>query len=177
MVGEFWDDSSGGFFYTGNSQEQLISRSKPAFDGSIPSGNSMAAQALLKLYHYSGNEDYLKKAEKTLRLYYDSMERQPFGFAHMLSALDFYLEKPKEIVLVAARSDPATQELLSKLHATYRSNQTLQIVEPGEPLDKISPLLEGKSQIDGKPTVYVCHNFTCSPPATEWEEIKTMLEG
>ena len=137
----------------------------------------MAAQALLRLYHYSGNEDYLKKVEKTLRLYYDSMEKQPFGFAHMLAALDFYLEKPKEIVLVAARSDPATQEILTQLHSTYCPNQTLQVVEPGEPLEKISLLLKGKAQIDGKPTVYVCHNFTCSPPATEWEEIKAMLEG
>ena len=39
MMAEFWDESDGGFFYTGKSHEPLISRAKPLFDASIPSGN------------------------------------------------------------------------------------------------------------------------------------------
>ena len=176
MIREFWDEIDGGFFYTGKSHEQLISRTKPAFDSSVPSGNSLATQLLLRLYHYTGKEDYLKRAEKVLRLYYDAMEKQPFGFAHMLSALDFYLEKPKEIVLVGKREEAATRELLNKIHSLYLPNKTLQLAEPGRPLSEISPLLEGKTHLHGKPTVYVCHNFTCSPPVTEWEELKPLLE-
>lgn len=176
MIREFWDGIGGAFFFTGESHEKLISRTKPAFDSSIPSGNSIATQVLLRLYHYTGKEDYLKRAEKLLRLYYDAMEKQPFGFVHMLSALDFYLEKPKEIVLVGKRDDPAQQELLRKIHSLYVPNKILLAVEPGEPLEKVSPLLQGKTQLHGKPTVYVCHNFTCSPPATDWEEIKPLLE-
>jgi uncharacterized protein YyaL (SSP411 family) len=177
MIREFWDDVEGAFFYTGKSHEQLISRTKPAFDSSIPSGNSMATLLLLRLYHYIGKEDYLKRAEKVLRLHYDAMERQPFGFAHMLSALDFYLEKPKEILLVGKRDDPTQQDLLRKINSLYLPNKTLQLIEPEEPLGKISPLLEGKTQFNGKPTVYVCHNFICSQPIVEWEELKSLLEG
>ncbi len=177
MIREFWDGIGGAFFFTGESHEKLISRTKPAFDSSIPSGNSIATQLLLRLYHYTGKEDYLKRAEKVLRLYYDAMEKQPFGFVHMLSALDFYLEKPKEIVLVGKRGDPAQQELLRKIHSLYLPNKILQAVEPGEPLEKVSPLLQGKTQLNGKPTVYVCHNFTCSAPVVEWENLKQLLEG
>ena len=177
MLREFWDDIDGGFFFTGKSQEKLISRTKPAFDSSVPSGNSIAAQLLLRLYHYTGEEDYLKRAEKLLRLYYDAMEQQPFGFTHMLCAMDFYLQKPKEIVLVGKKEEPSTRDLLKKIHALYLPNKTLQVVEPGASLKAISPLLEGKTQRDGKPTVYVCHNFTCSQPVTEWEELKGLLEG
>ncbi len=177
MIREFWDDIDGAFFYTGKSHEQLISRTKPAFDSSIPSGNSVATQALLRLYHYTGREDYLKKAEKVLRLYYDAVEKQPFGFAQMLSALDFYLEKPKEIVLIGEKRGQDTQELLSKIHSLYLPNKTLHVLEPGEPLEKISPLLQGKTQLNEKPTAYVCHNFTCSPPVTEWEDLKKLLEA
>ncbi len=177
MIREFWDDTDGGFFFTGISHEKLISRTKPFSDSSIPSGNSMASQALLRLYHYTGKEDYLKKAEKVLRLHYDTIEKQPFGFAHMLSALDFYLEKPKEIVLVGEKKDQATKDLLHEIYSLYLPNMTLQVVKPGKPLKEISPLLEGKIQIDGKPTVYVCHNFTCSPPITWREELKGLLEG
>jgi len=177
MIREFWDDIDGGFVYTGKSHEKLISRAKPAFDSSVPSGNSTATQLLLRLYHYTGDEGYLKRAEKILRLYYDAMEAQPFGFAHMLAALDFYLEKPKEIVLVGDKNGAGEQGLLKKIHGIYLPNKTIQIVTPEVPAGKPSPLLQGKTQRDGRPTVYVCHNFTCPPPVTEWEELEPLLEN
>ena len=42
MIEEFWDDESGGFFFTGKSHESLIVRSKDYFDNATPSGNSVA---------------------------------------------------------------------------------------------------------------------------------------
>ena len=176
MINEFWDDAEGGFFYTGKSHEQLISRTKPAFDGSVPSGNSIATQILLRIYHYTGEENYLRRAERTLRIYYNAMMRQPFGFAHMFGALDFYLQKPKEIVVVGEKEELATWELIKKVHSLYVPNKILQLVEPGEPLGKVSPILEGKTQLNGKPTVYVCQNFTCSLPMTHWEELRGSLD-
>jgi uncharacterized protein YyaL (SSP411 family) len=177
VIAEFWDAGDGAFFYTGKSHEQLISRAKPAFDASIPSGNSVAAQLLLRLYHYTNHDDYLKKAETILRSYHDAMAAQPFGLAHMLGALDFYLEKPKEIVIVGEPGDPVTSELLSRVHSTYLPNGTLQWARPGAPLDEIAPLLQGKSQVGGRATAYVCHNFTCSAPVTSWDDLKPLLES
>ena len=98
------------------------------------------------------------------------------GFAQMLSALDFYLEKPKEIVLVGEKKEQATRDLLSRIHSLYLPNKTLRLVSPDESLKAVSPLLEGKTQINGRPTIYICQNFTCSPPVTEWEELKGLLE-
>src|SRR3712207_9324838 len=49
MVEEFWDEEGGGFFYNGRSGEALIGRSKDYFDNATPSGNSVAAEALLRL--------------------------------------------------------------------------------------------------------------------------------
>ena len=177
MVSEFWDEKGGAFFYTGKSHEQLISRAKPVFDASIPSGNSMATHLLLRLYYLTGREDYLQRAETVLRSYYDAMLSQPFGFAHMLCALDLYLRKPKEIVVIGKREDANVAELVNRIHSFYLPNKTLQLAGPDESLEKISPLLRGKTQLDGKPTVYVCHNFTCSLPVTSWEEIKPLLEN
>ena len=177
MLHEFWDEAGGGFFYTGRSHERLIAQSKPIFDGSIPSGNAVATQVLLRLYHYTGKEDYLKRAEMILRAYYNAMENQPFGFAHMLAALDFYIQKPKEVVLVGDKKDPETAELLTKIHSLYLPNMTLQLASPDDSLDKISSLLAGKKQFEGKSTVYVCHNFTCSRPVVEWDELKPLLDA
>ena len=177
LISEFWDDDDGAFFYTGKSHEQLISRAKPAFDASIPSGNSMAAQLLLRLYHYTSREVYLKKAETILRSYHDAMAAQPFGLAHMLGALDFYLRKPKEIVIVGEPDDPRTREILEGVHSTYLPNSTVQLVRPDEKIDEIAPLLKGKSQIGGQVTGYVCQNFTCSAPVTTWDDLRPLLES
>ena len=95
----------------------------------------------------------------------------------MLGALDFYLSKPLEIVLVAERSDPIAAMLLEEVHAAYLPNKTIQWVDPDRELESISPLLAGKSQLDGKPTVYVCHNFTCAAPVTDREDLQRLLAG
>jgi uncharacterized protein YyaL (SSP411 family) len=175
MLDEFWDENDGGFFYTGKSHEQLISRTKPVFDGSIPSGNAMATQLLLRLHHFTGKDNYLKSAESVLRAHHNAMESQPFGFAHLLCALDYYLEKPKEIVLVGDREDPNTAELVTQIHSLYLPNRTLQVIGPEKSLEAVSPLLKGKTQIKGRPTVYVCHNYTCSAPVTDWQELNSLL--
>ena len=176
MLREFWDERGGGLFYTGKSHQPLISRAKPVFDASIPSGNAIAAQLLLRLYHLVGAEDYHTRAETILRSYYDAMVSQPFGFAHMLCALDQYLHPAKEIVIVGERSDARTTDLVKEIHSLYLPNKTVQVFAPGESLEKVSPLMVGKQQIDGRPTAYVCQNFTCSAPVTSWAELKRLLQ-
>src|SRR5262249_33875780 len=101
----------------------------------------------------------------------------PFGFAHTLCALDFYQNKPKEIVLIGKRSEPETTAIVQEIHKHYLPNKTLQLVDPDESLERISSLLQGKSQIGGKPTVYVCSDSTCSTPVTSWTELKRLLEA
>jgi uncharacterized protein YyaL (SSP411 family) len=174
-VGEFWDEIDGGFFSTSRSHGRLIARVKSAFDGSVPSGNALAAGALLRLYHYTARGEFLRRAEKVLRLYYRAMQQQPFGFAHLLCALDFYLSKPREIVLLADRDDPIGRELLRRLRELYLPNRTLRWIGPEAAPADASPLLSGKGRVDGKATVYVCHNFTCSLPATDWDEVRALL--
>ena len=176
MLREFWDERGGGLFYTGKSHQPLISRAKPVFDASIPSGNAIAAQLLLRLYHLVGAEDYHTRAETILRSYYDAMVSQPFGFAHMLCALDQYLHPAQEIVIVGERSDARTTDLIKEIHSLYLPNKAVQVFAPGESLEKVSPLMVGKQQIDGRPTAYVCQNFTCSAPVTSWAELKRLLE-
>lgn len=176
MLREFWDERNGGFFFTGKSHELLISRVKPVFDASIPSGNALATQLLLRLSHVTGNVDYRSCAEKVLRSYYDAMESQPFGFAHLLCALDFYLENPREIVIVGDPTETRVKDFIAQVHSIYLPNKVVQLAAPDASLGNLSPLLRGKSQIDGKPTAYICHDFTCSAPVTSPAELKSLLQ-
>ncbi|MCI0528894.1 MAG: hypothetical protein L0Y56_15770, partial [Nitrospira sp.] len=176
MVEQFWDDGVGGFFFTGKDHEALITRTKSGYDHSIPSGNAVGAMDLLRLYYLTDHNDYLAKAEQALRLFYQSMQENPFGYASMLAALDFYLERPKEIVLVGQRDAQESQDLLKKIHSLYLPNKILFFMNPDRTgTGKIPSLVKGKTQQNGKLTVYVCHNFTCSLPVTEWGVLKDLL--
>jgi uncharacterized protein YyaL (SSP411 family) len=173
-IEHFWDRADGGFFFTSDDHEALIVRSKPAFDGSIPSGNSVATMNLLRLYHHTGSAEYRQRAESLLRLYAQPLRSQPFGFANLLAALDFAISGPREIAVVGDPQAPATQALLGHIRRTYLPNRTLTVIDPADPSPR-PPLLEGKGQIDGQPTVYVCHRMTCSAPATRWEDLEPLL--
>jgi uncharacterized protein YyaL (SSP411 family) len=175
LLARFWDEREGGFFFTSSDHETLITRPKSAFDGSIPSGNSVAVFNLLRLSYLTENQDYLTKAEQVLRLFYDAMEQNPFGFSNMLCALDFYLTRPKEVVLLGDKDAPATREMLARIHGMFLPNKTLTCCDPRDPSAAMPALLTGKTQTDGKLTVYVCHNFTCSLPVTDWGALKELL--
>jgi len=176
MLLHFWDAQSGGFFFTSDDHEALIVRSKPVFDASIPSGNSVAARDLLRLYHYTERTEYLERAESLLHLYAGYLHQQPLALSHMLCTLDLFLQQPREIVLVGVRGAPDTDTLLQRIRAIYLPNRTLTLVDPGH-TDLLPELLRDKRQLDGKPTVYVCHRRTCSAPATTWAEVEPLLRS
>jgi hypothetical protein len=107
------------------------------------------------------------------------MERNPYGTSSLLCALDFYLSKPKEIVLIGLRTDAAMKDLFSKIHGRYVPNKTVVVVPEKTVSGSIGvpAMARGKSAIDGKPTAYVCHNFTCSQPVTDWESLEKLLSS
>lgn len=176
LLERFWDTQEGGFFFTSDDHEALISRSKSAFDGSIPSGNSMAAFGLLRLFYLTEKPVYMDRAEQIFRLFYDALAQNPFAFSHMLCALDFYLQRPKEIVLIGDKQAAETQAMLAHINSLYLPNKTVVCLDPQGLADGQGPAaLAGKSQVDGKLTAYVCHNFTCSLPVTDWGSLKELL--
>jgi uncharacterized protein YyaL (SSP411 family) len=177
LLEQFWDAQAGACFFTGRDHEPLIQRMKTGEDSAIPSGNAIAVMNFLRLFSYTGEQIYLDRAEQTLRLFREPMDRNPFGTSSLLCALDFYLSKPKEIVLVGPRADPAMADLLSKIHGRYVPNKTLVVVNGKTAAGSLGlpAAAQGKTAVNGQPTAYVCHNFTCSQPVTDWENLEQLL--
>jgi uncharacterized protein YyaL (SSP411 family) len=140
----------------------------------------VATRTLLRLYHYTGKADYLQRAEQLLYLVRQHMEQQPFGVGSLLTTLDFYVRKPQEIVLIGTPDAEDTQAMLRALHQQYIPNKVLFQIDPRhvtaalEALPLLRDVLAGKAQVDGKATVYVCHNFTCSLPVTDPEALTAL---
>ncbi len=178
MLARFLDREKGGFFFTSDDHEQLITRSKAVFDGSTPSGNSAAVMALLRLYGYTGDERYRAEAERTLRLLRDLIEKQPFGFSHMLEAVDLYQRGPVEVVLVGEHDDPELELWLERLALLYVPNLALFVADPKDGAAGFIPeAVRGKQQIDGHVAAYVCREHVCTAPMTSYKALETELIG
>ena len=183
LLRDFWDDVNGGFFFTGKQHEELIERVKSGMDQAIPSGTAVATRNLLRLYAHTGAEDYLHRAEHVLRLYRQHMGQQPFGYGSLVGVCIDYLEKPQQIVLIGSPDAADTKEMVAALHRSYVPHKTLIQIDPQSAESALASLpllrevLAGKTQVDGKATVYVCHDFTCSLPVTEPAELSGLLNG
>ena len=94
-----FEDEAGGFFFTSHDHETLIHRVKTGHDNATPSGNGVAAFALQRLGHLTGEMRYLDSADRILRLYYADMAHQPGGFATLLVALEEALVPPTLVIL------------------------------------------------------------------------------
>src|SRR5271166_1600718 len=129
ILERFIDKEKGGFFFTSDDHEALIMRSKAAFDGSTPSGNSAAAMALMRLYGYTGDERYRVEAERTLKLFREFIEKQPFGFSHMLEAVDLYKRGPTEVVIVGERNSPELHQWIERLGLIYVPNLAIFVAD------------------------------------------------
>jgi uncharacterized protein len=165
MITEFWDEENGGFFFTSNDHEELIVRNKDFFDNATPSGNSVAADVLLKLSKLYGEEKYERFASTVLRLSAQQVKRFPSGFGRMLSAMEFMLSPVKEIAIVGEKGSEVEREVWSG----YRP---FKVMATGGAV----PLLEGREPLDGQPTVYVCENFVCQRPVTNAGDLKELLD-
>jgi len=170
LITEFWDEESGGFFFTANNHEELIVRKKDFFDNATPSGNSIAADVLLKLAKLTGEEKYERFAVTVLRLVTPQIRRYPNGFGRVLSTLEFYFNPTKEIVILG-NSD----ELKSEIWREFLPNKVVVLAENADANAEIIPLLKERSLIDGKPTAYVCENFACQKPVTTAEDLREQL--
>lgn len=177
MIEEFWDEQEGGFFFTGEAHEKLIVRSKDYFDNAIPSGNSVAAEILLKLSVLTGDEKYTRFATTVFRLVSSSIRRYPAAFGRALCALDFFLNAPKEIVVIGERESADTRLLLGEVWKRFIPNKVIVTVdESAMATAELIPLLRERRKINDKATAYVCENFACQQPVVEASELARQLE-
>ena len=61
------------------------------------------------------------------------------------------------------------------IHAKFLPNKVILGTRVAS-TDPISPLLEGRGLIDGKPTVYVCENYACQLLATDSQVLAGQLD-
>jgi len=171
LVESFHDANQGGFFYTSHDHEALIARQKDSQDGATPSGNGMAATALLKLARLTGRDDLERYAVATLESLSGQLARIPMAGGQSLIALDFLLGPAHEVVLVESRPDAGPDGLAQMLDRQFLPNAVVVRRQAGQAPpasdDPLASLLAGKVPLNDRETAYVCARGTCQAPTTE----------
>jgi len=169
MVADFWDAKDAGFFYTSAAHKNLLVRTKPYYDGVVPSGNAAAAFVLLRLAKLLDNADYAGQAGAVLSGLQESLHAQPRAHLNLLCAADFHLRPTREIAIAGKPASDAAKRFLQVIHARFIPNKVLACLEPGAPD-------AGATMIGGKTTVYVCEHFVCKRPVVDAAELAKILD-
>jgi uncharacterized protein YyaL (SSP411 family) len=169
-------DPNGGFFDTRDDHEKLLVRPKDMQDSATPSGNALAATALLQLAAYGDRNEWRDLAEQMLASIQNAILHYPTAFAQWLCAADFAVGPTREVAIIGDPNNPQTKELLKTLWKSYRPRQVtaISVYPPGQG----SPaLLQERPLRNNQPTAYVCQGFVCLQPVNSPDEMETQLAG
>jgi uncharacterized protein len=170
MINDFWDEENGGFFFTANDHEELIVRNKDFYDNATPSGNSAAADVLLRLAKFYGDEKYERFGLMVLRLVASQLSRYPRGFGRALSVTEFHAATVREVVIIGERGS----ELENEVFKRYLPDVVIAVSIAGVGSDEL-PLMANREMVNGKATAYVCEGFVCQRPVTEVLDLRRQL--
>ena len=173
LVEHFWDPKENNFFFAADDHEQLIIRPKNIYDLSMPSGNSVAAGAFLKLYHLIQEKKFRDISVKIMESLSTMAAENPFGFGQLLNVMYMYLQKPIEIIILNKKD----QEICDHLAKKFLPESILVTVNNEQSLDGLKkyPFFAGKEYDESKTTVFVCKDFTCSLPLHSMPEIQKLV--
>ncbi len=146
-------DENGGYFLYGADNESLILRPKEAYDGAIPSGNSLMAWNLVRLAQLTGAEAYQQEAQRQLDFLAQEAAQYPTGHAMFLLAQLNHECPPSKVVVV---SDAQTD--VSKIPLQLPMDAAVTLL--AKPTDDY-PLKNGKT------TFYICRGHSCLPPTND----------
>jgi len=189
MLARFFDAVSGGFFDAepaddGKSLGVLGTRRKPLQDSPTPAGNPMAAIALLRLHHYTGDGAYREKAEQTLETFAGVAEQFGIFAATYGIAVLHLLENPVQVIVIADHEREETaQSLTAVAVAPFAFNKSvLRLTTNQAVAGNLPPALAATipnlPQLNsGGPFAVLCSGFACQPPVTDPAELQRALES
>ena len=176
MVNVFYDREQGGFYDVSGNDKSLLMKTKETYDAAQPSGNSTAIMDLLRIAQYTDNKDLFEKAKKSLNFFSGELTERPSAMPRMLSALDYYLQKPMQIIITGSKDSPGTQSLLKEVDARYIPNKILILADGIEDKNMI-PYLSSIIGASGETLAYVCENYACKLPTGDPVRLGKLLDN
>ena len=178
MLGHFWDENAGGFYFAADDGEELLVRQKNIYDGAVPSGNSVAMLNLLRLGRIIGDADMETKASQVAGAFSGQVSQSPSAYTQLLMGIDFAVGPAYEIVVAGKEGAPDTVGMLRAIRSGFVPNKVVlfrpdQLDEPE--ITRLAEFTKHQTSRDGKATVYVCLNYSCKQPVTDPADVLDLL--
>ncbi|HWD24926.1 MAG TPA: hypothetical protein VG368_05640, partial [Acidimicrobiales bacterium] len=158
---EHFGASDGGFFSTGDDAEALVVRPRDHYDGVIPAGSSIAADALVRLGTLTGESRFVERAERAIGAVAAAAAAGPMALPHLIGVTLTLESGPVEIVITGARRD-----LVDVARRKYLPGA---VIAWG---DERGPLFEGRSGA----LAYVCTGGTCLAPVGDAAALERAID-
>ncbi|XP_076163521.1 spermatogenesis-associated protein 20 isoform X2 [Ptiloglossa arizonensis] len=175
----FWDKTNGGYFSTTLEDPAVILRLKEAHDGADPSGNSIAAENLLKLADYLGRSELKDRATRLFGAFRHLLIQRPVAHPQLVLALVRYHDDATQIYITGKRGAKGTDDLLRVVYERLIPGRILFLADHDESssvLFRRNEHLSKMKPLDGQATAYVCRHHTCSLPVTDPRRLETLLD-
>ena len=176
ILSRFWSEEDGAFYDSASDAEALFTRPRDVMDNATPSGNSLAAELLLRLGHLLGEDRHQEVARRAVAGETALLRRYPSAFGRLLSVADREDAPPLEVVILGDPADPGTRSLLTRALAGLHRNRTVTGRAPGAEGPHL-PLLQGREPVDGRPTAFVCRRYACRAPVTDPASLAEEMSG
>ncbi len=176
FLDHFWDENTGGFYFTPDDAKDLLTRRKTVQDGAKPSANSVAYMNLIDLARLTGDPDLEEHGVNLERAFSESVQHQPFSHTMFLCGVINRIGPGHEIVVVGREEHPDTDRFLKRFREMYLPNSVLLYRpisgsrEKTEAITDLAPFTGYQEDIDGDPAIYVCREQACEQPTTDLEK-------
>ncbi|HJZ63817.1 MAG TPA: thioredoxin domain-containing protein [Candidatus Acidoferrum sp.] len=181
-IEKYGDREGGGFFDRASDAPQmggLDVRRKPFQDSPTPGANSVAAMALTRLHHYTGEQKYYDWAKKTLEAFAGIAPQFGMFAATYGLAATLFADQPIQVVVTGADEDAAAKELETAANSVFRFGKSVLRVKPWLNVEHLPLRLRetlAHLPVD-RPTALVCFGNACLPPTIDPEKLKAILES
>lgn len=174
---EKFKSERGAYYQTSGHEEDIILRRCQFSDGAEPSGNAMHCQNLLKLYQLTGDTIYLEGAEDILRAVTELVDNYPPGYSYHLINLNRYYNKDAPQYIIALNdAEEYKDELFELLNSHMIPHRSIIWRRESDPrLLYVIPELKSQGPINGRTTLYLCHQGVCKKPVTLFSEMREAI--
>ncbi|HEV2676870.1 MAG TPA: thioredoxin domain-containing protein [Aliidongia sp.] len=166
-------DPAGGYFFTADDTEALITRTKSVGDNAVPAGNGSLVHVFARLWALTGRAGDRAALETQIGAFAGEIERNFYPLGTYLNGIDFAL-RPIQITILGSRDGADTRALLDALNTVSLPNRVTQIVGAADGLPSGHPA-RGKTALGNVATAYVCIGTTCSLPLVDAGALRQAL--
>ncbi|MFC5367546.1 thioredoxin domain-containing protein [Salinirubrum litoreum] len=174
IADEFWDPAEGTIYFTPDDGEPLVARPQELTDQSTPSSLGVAVGLLADLDHFVPHAEFGDIADRVLATHSTKLSGSPMEHVSLALAAAKRATGSVEVTVAAETVPDAWRERLAETYlpgAVFapRPATDAELADWLDTLglDEAPPIWAGREATEGEPTVYVCENFTCSPPQTD----------